>query len=103
MMLYNFSLEGSEATIHNAIEHAKHQDWQSIEVGYNPSITNVDFIETINGIEIWRCYGTDSYLFAENSELIIPDVSNYQKEKTIAKKGVINVLSGLMKKLVNEN
>jgi len=65
MITYDFILSGSEATLENAIEHAKHQDWQSIEKIDNKSLPYLDFKEEINGIEIWYGYASDMYFFTD--------------------------------------
>ena len=65
MNLYDHSLQGHEATLENAQNHARGIDWQSIEKTENPNITNVSYKDTINGIDIYYCYGTDTYLFTD--------------------------------------
>jgi len=65
MITYDFILSGSEATLENAIEHAKHQDWQSIETTKNEYLPYLDFKEAINGIEIWYDYSCGIYIFTD--------------------------------------
>jgi hypothetical protein len=65
MLIYNYTLQGHEATLENAQNAARGLDWQEIEKTKNDSLPYLRFIETINGIEIWECYGTASYLFTD--------------------------------------
>ena len=61
---YNYSLE--RCSNEDAIEWAKLVDWTDIEASPQ-TVSNLNFIDTVNGIDIFYCYGTDLYLFAENN------------------------------------
>ena len=63
MEYFNHVLQGEDATEQNAIEHAQGLDWQGIETTEQPRLVFTSYVDTVNGIEIWYCYGTDSYLF----------------------------------------
>jgi len=68
MKTYDFILQGSEATFKNAKNHARGQDWQSIEQTENNSLPYLEYKDTINGIDIWYCYGADIYLFTNEND-----------------------------------
>lgn len=68
MYTYDLVLEGHEATLENAIEHAKHQDWSSISKTKNNYIAHKQFEQTVNGIDIWYCYGACYYFFTDNKD-----------------------------------
>jgi len=68
MKIFNFILEGHEATLSNAQDHARGQDWQSIETTENGSLPYLDYKEEINGVEIWYCYAADCYIFTDATE-----------------------------------
>lgn len=61
---YNTSLQGHEATEECARDYARGMVWSEIETT-TQTIKYLHFIDSINGIDIYYCYGTDSYLFAE--------------------------------------
>ena len=65
MNIYNHILEGHAATLENAILHAQHLDWQSIDKTDNNSLPYMEYKDTYNGIEIWYNYGSDIYLFTD--------------------------------------
>lgn len=69
MTTYDFILQGHEATLDNAIEHANGQDWQSIEKTDNNNLPYLDYIGTYNGIEVWHCYAGDYYIFTDEDDL----------------------------------
>ena len=49
--------------IEQAKEYARGLDWT--EVDYNEqTIQNIQYEDTVNGIDIYYCFGTDEYLFA---------------------------------------
>lgn len=64
MKYFNHSLQGHEATLENAINHARGLDWQSIETT-EQNLSNIDYKDTINGVDIYYCFGTDSYYFVD--------------------------------------
>ena len=52
-----------------AIDYANHLDWT--EVDYNEqTIANIQYEDTVNGIDIYYCFGTDEYLFASDTTWI---------------------------------
>ena len=61
---FNYSLE--RCSNEDALEWAKLVDWTEIETSPQ-TVSNLNFIDTVNGIDIFYCYGTDTYLFAENN------------------------------------
>lgn len=65
MRTFDYILEGSEATLDNAIAAAKGLDWQEIETTENDSLPYLEFKEEHNGVEIWYCYAGDIYLFTD--------------------------------------
>lgn len=65
MKTYDFILEGSEATLENAIKSAQGLDWQEIEKTENNELPFLDYKDTVNGIEIWYVYAGDFYLFSD--------------------------------------
>jgi len=69
MRTYDHILQGSEATLENAIEHAKHLDWQDIEQTEQNNLPYLCFKDEHNGIEIWECYGTGSYIFSDSENI----------------------------------
>lgn len=71
MRTYDFCLQGNEATLENAIEHARGQDWQAMEQTDNDSLPHLDYKDTVNGVEIWYCPVSDMYLFTEEEDEVI--------------------------------
>ena len=65
MKLYNHILQGHEATEENAYDHARGIDWQDVEKTDNPTLPYLQYIDTINGIDIWYVYADGSYLFSD--------------------------------------
>lgn len=63
-IFFNHILQGHEATERNAIETAQGLDFSSIETN-EESYPFLNYIDTVNGIEIYYNYGCDSYCFAE--------------------------------------
>ena len=68
--IYNFILQGHEATLKNAILHAKGQDWSSIELRKANSARGPHsyFEQTVNGIDIYYNVVADYYYFVEEEE-----------------------------------
>lgn len=60
---YDFILQGEFATDEDAMEHAQGQDWGSMELT-DYTFKDLDYIDTINGVEIYKNYGADYYAFA---------------------------------------
>lgn len=60
---YDHILQGHEATEENAYAHAKGMDWGSLET--TPQhLPNLDFIDNVDGVEIYYDHGADYYCFA---------------------------------------
>ncbi len=58
---FEASIQGYEG-IEKAKKYAKSLDWT--EVDYNEqTISNIQYEDTVNGIDIYYCFGTDEYLF----------------------------------------
>ena len=55
--------------IEKAIDYANQLDWTQVD--YNEqTIANIQYEETVNGIDIYYCFGTDEYLFASDTTWI---------------------------------
>lgn len=67
MKLYGSILQGSEATLENARNHALGFDWDSCEISEG-SNKNLNYIDTLNGVDIWYNYGADYYCFSPNED-----------------------------------
>jgi hypothetical protein len=63
-IFYSHILQGHEATEKNAIEHANGYDFTQEEAKEN-SFPFLNYINTINGIEIYYNYGSDCFYFAQ--------------------------------------
>lgn len=68
MNYYDFILQGHEATLENAQDHARGQDWQSMDQT-KQLIPYLQYKDTINGVDIWYQFGTDTFLFTDSQEL----------------------------------
>jgi len=83
-MFYDYSLQGHEATDDAALQAVSGLDWSEFETKEHP-LVNLTFIDSKDGIDIWRESGTESILFsvAESkvNELYQPKVN--QDAKTI--------------------
>ena len=64
MMVYDAILEGDEATEANALEYAQGVVWDEVEVS-EQEIKYSQFIDTVNGIDVYYDYGADYYFFAD--------------------------------------
>lgn len=66
MKTYSHILQGSDATLENAIGHAQGLDWSEIELseGVERS-TDISYQETVNGIDIYYNVVANYYLFAQ--------------------------------------
>lgn len=70
MKIYDFILQGHEATEENATDAARGLDWQEIEAREeNIKLSDAYFIDKINGLEIYYNFGADYYFFAEAEEI----------------------------------
>jgi hypothetical protein len=59
---YDFILQGEFYTDEDAKEHAMGQDWASMGMTQQ-RLTNMDYIDTVNGVEIYKNYALDMYAF----------------------------------------
>ncbi len=66
-IFFSYILQGHEATQKTAIETAQCLDWGEVE-REEQSFPYLNFIDSINGIEIYYNYGCDSYYFAQAEE-----------------------------------
>ena len=67
MKIYNHILQGHEATLENAQDHARGVDWMEVETHEQESkYLHSNYVDTINGIDIYYDYGADYYYFVEN-------------------------------------
>jgi len=64
MMVYDAILEGDEATEANALDYARGMVWDEVEVS-EQEIKYSQFIDTVNGIDVYYDYGADYYFFAD--------------------------------------
>jgi hypothetical protein len=66
--IYHHILQGHEATEQNAYDHANGIDWQSEYYDLEESLPLHDYsyVDTVNGIDIYKHIGTGSYVFGEN-------------------------------------
>lgn len=62
---YDYILDGAEASEENAYIAARNLDWSEIESGEN-EFPYLDFIDTVNGIDIYLNFDHNSYYFAES-------------------------------------
>ena len=74
-------LQGHEATEQNAYDRAFGMDWMQVET-HRASYPYLDYIETVNGVEIYYNYGDNSYYFADatDSEKIDRLIKNTYKD-----------------------
>lgn len=68
MKIYDHILQGSDATLENAIERAKGMDWQSMETTEQDKPTNADYKASANGVDVYYDLACDTYLFVDDSE-----------------------------------
>ena len=64
MKAYSVILQGEEATEHNARNFALWFDFSESEVEEYSGAHN-DYIDTVNGIDIYYQYGADYYFFVD--------------------------------------
>ena len=67
-LFFNPILEGYEFTKETATEWGKSFDFSS-EEPILQTLSCMDFVDTFEGIEVYYCFGTDSFLFAEIEDL----------------------------------
>ena len=72
MITYSTILQGSEATEKNAYDFARNFDWSSDETeeyDYNFFKDGyIDYIDTVNGVEIYYNFAADYYFFAPQEQ-----------------------------------
>ena len=66
-IFYSDILSGDEATEENAYDRARGLDWMEIE-SKEQTIAYLNYIDTVNGVGIWYCYGDGSYYFSNETE-----------------------------------
>lgn len=69
MIVFDHIVQGSDATEENAIATAQGFDFSEIDTAENPAPSrNYNYIDTINGIEIYYDFCGDYYFFAPAEE-----------------------------------
>lgn len=68
MKTYSLILQGHEATYENAKTACHCIDWQSEETETITFEHGFDYVETINGVDIYYHYRADYYFFAPNEK-----------------------------------
>ena len=69
MLIYDFILQGHEATEENARAAALGLCWIEVETTERESkYEHSDFFDSVNGIDIYYNYGTNCYYFVEPEE-----------------------------------
>lgn len=63
MKTYDIILQGSEATLENAIDLCNGLDWSEVEVS-EQNLPNKSYQDTINGIDIYYDFAADYYFFS---------------------------------------
>ena len=64
MMVYDAILQGDEATEANALDYARGMVWMEVEAS-EQEIKYAEFVDTVDGIDVYYDYGADYYFFAE--------------------------------------
>jgi len=68
MKIFDHILDGHEATLQNAQNHARGLDWMEVEVMEQDKPAHSGFmIEEINGVGIYYDYGADYYFFTDET------------------------------------
>ena len=65
MKIYNHILQGHEATLENAIDHALHFDFSQCETEKRDKYEHSTLTESIGGVDIYYDYAADYYYFVE--------------------------------------
>tara|TARA_B100000767_G_C19435122_1_gene397634 strand:- start:27 stop:230 length:204 start_codon:yes stop_codon:yes gene_type:complete len=65
MLTFDHILQGHEATLENAKDHARGLDWGGVECSEQSKPTHSRFEETVNGIDIYYDFGADYYFFVD--------------------------------------
>lgn len=69
MTTYDFILQGSEATEENAKDFAQDLDWNEVSKTENNGLPYLDYIETLNGVDIWYDYKGGYYIFSDENDI----------------------------------
>lgn len=64
--IYDHILQGSEATEKNAFNFATYFNFSDVETEEKEMPKYSNFIETVNDIDIYYCFGADYYFFTES-------------------------------------
>ena len=64
MMIYDAILEGDDATEADALDYARGMVWDEVEAS-EQEIKYSQFIDTVDGIDVYYDYGADYYFFAD--------------------------------------
>ena len=65
MMVYDAILQGDEATEANALDYARGMVWDEVEVS-EQEIKYAEFVDTVDGVDVYYDYGADYYFFADS-------------------------------------
>jgi len=65
MKLFDFILEGDEATEENAMGAVLGLDWMDINTTEQPKPKYAEYVNSNNGINIYYDYGADYYFFED--------------------------------------
>jgi hypothetical protein len=69
MITFSTILQGHEATEENAVNFALGFDFSEDETEENPvKFNDYKYIDTLNGIDIYYCFGADYYFFGPEEE-----------------------------------
>jgi len=88
MKLFNHILTGEEATEQNAYDHAQGLDWSQCETTEQDKPAHSQYVDSVNRIGIWYCYGTDHYFFEEETEEEMTEEKNEAFREDLS--GVLN-------------
>lgn len=91
MKTFNFILQGHEATEENARNAARGLDWTAEETE-DFNLNNSNFIDSINGIDIYYNYAADYYFFSEaEAEEIQPLKIEFSSRRSYKKYALLSV------------
>ena len=68
MIIFNAILEShktQEEAIDEAIDYANGIDWQEVETYNSDRYIYSDYVDTVNGVGIYYCYGADHFWFTD--------------------------------------
>lgn len=73
MNIFEYILQGHEATLDNAVSAANNLDWSGVGTYYRETpYLHSDFIVCVNGVRIFYDYGADYYYFVD--EVDTPEI-----------------------------